>query len=114
MVTAQGNDTRVSLAVEGERLQEVAARIIPKRGSRSALKKLLVTTGDLFDSMTVVVGSHRDVATVHDLETGLERVDLEGHVIPTVQRKTTRTCANTRWSKASTRPVRCTGILGKR
>lgn len=113
MVTTQGNDTRVTLSVERERLQEVAARIIPKRGRRSALKKLLVTTGDLFDSVAIVVGSHRDVTTVHDLKTGLERVDLEGDVIPTVQGKTARTCPNTRWSKASTGPVRCPGILRK-
>jgi hypothetical protein len=75
------------------------------------MQKLLVAVFNLFDGMLVVVGSNRYVSAVDDLQSGLKGVHCEGDIVPAIERKPTRACADTGRPKARSGTVRCPGIL---
>ena len=106
MVTTKGDDPWMMFAIGGNGNERFARqRIITKRGERGPVEELLVAVFDLLDSKPVVIGCDGDITTVDDLETGEERVDIEGNVVAAIQSQTTGSCTNTGRTKAGTRAI---------
>lgn len=113
MVPSERDDPRMMLAIDGDGQQGPSGdRVVAQCGEGGSMKELLVTVLNLFNSILVVVWSDGDVATVDNLQPGQKRVYLKGDIIAAVQCESARACADAGWAKASSWPIRCSGIEG--
>ena len=112
VVPSERDHPRVVLPVLRDRHERPARERIVRQGrERRAVQQGPVAVLDLLDRVGVVVRRHRYVAAVDEPEPGQERVHLQRHVIPTVQRQAARSRAYAGGSEPCSRPVRRAGVL---
>lgn len=112
VVSTEGDDARVMLAVRRDGHERLPGdRVVAECGESRAVEKLLVTVFDLLDGILIVVWRDGNVATVHQLKAGQERVDGKGNIVAAIQGQTTRACSDARWPEAGARAVRGPGVL---
>ena len=86
-------------------------RVVRQRRERGAVQQLPVSRLNLLDRVRVVVRRHGYIAAIDDLQPGQKRVDLQRHVVPSVQRQAARPCADPGWPEACSGSVRRAGVL---
>lgn len=112
VVPSERDHARVVLSVLGEGHERCARqRVVRQRRERRAVQQRLVSVLDLLDRVRVVVRRHGYVPAIDDLQPGQERVDLQRHVVPAVQRQAARSCADSRRSEACAGSVRRARVL---
>lgn len=112
MIAAERDNAGMVLSVGRDGHEGLARqRVVAERRERLAVEELLVSVLDLLNGELVIVRRNRDVATVDDLQATQERVDLQRHVVSTVEGEAARTSTDARRSEPSTRAIRGTGIL---
>ena len=112
VVSAERDHARVVLSVLRQRHERLARqRVVRQRRVRRAVQQLPVPLLDLLDRERVVVGRHRDVAAVDDLQPGKEGVHLQRDVVPPIQRQAARPRTDTCRPETCSGPVRCASIL---